>query len=371
MKLFDIFKKNKLSYLESEQLKKYPEKIEIVNFNKKWAGKEAYYCDWFDKWIVLSYEDITFCCEGRPIKSLKPYNEEPISLSKYMQKLDEVLEDMQKDNNPCTGCKQLIKKRIPKYKLSKQIKSFSISHYTKCHLRCAYCFIPYKNLDFKNDMEYDAMDIINYLDNMDMLSDNFEIGWGGGEPTISKYFDKNISEMLEKGYNIFINTTAVKFSDSIYNGMKQKKLSIQVSVDSGTSETYKKVKGVDHFDNVWNNIKKYADFPDNIRIKYILFDWNSNEKDISGFIDKCLWAGIKNITVSPEMTAENSYPIPAKNWKMNDKNVTNMAALIKYLAIKNSINIEPYIGVDWTEKHLKDIDEEFKILSNRGKNNEI
>ena len=35
MKLFDIFKKNKLSYLESEQLKKYPEKIEIVNFNKK------------------------------------------------------------------------------------------------------------------------------------------------------------------------------------------------------------------------------------------------------------------------------------------------------------------------------------------------
>lgn len=355
------YKKNISSETE---LKKFPEKIYIQEFNKKWAGKEAWFCDWFTKWIVFSYEDVTFCCEGREISSLKPPNIEPITLKNYLERLDMVLNDMQLENNPCIGCKQLVKKIIPEYKLYGQIESFSISHYTKCHIRCAYCFIPLKNLGYKDDMKYNAVETINFFRNMNMVSDNAAIGWGGGEPTISKYFDKNIEAIKKMGYKQFINTTAVLFSETIMKGLQEGNISIQISVDSGSPQTYKKVKGVDKYEIVWTNIKKYCQFSNMVRVKYILFEWNANKIDINGFIEKCVWAGVKNVTVSPEMTAENCFPSNPTNWNMNNKKVTDMAALIKYLCKKNGLNLEPYIGVYWTKQHLEDIDIEFKRLNN-------
>lgn len=369
MKLFEFFKKNKLSNLEWEQLKKYPEKISIVNFNKKWKGKEIWHCDIFTKWILFSYNIITFCCEGRPIKSLKPYNEEPISLSKYMQKLDEVLEDMQKDNNPCIGCRNLVKKIFPKYKLSEQIELFTIAHYTKCHINCAYCFLEHKN----TDMQYNAEEAIQYFRYRDMVIPHAHVAWGGGEPTVSKYFEDNIKNISSFGYNQFINTTGIIFSENIMNGLENGNIEVRISVDSGTPETFKKIKGVDKFDIVWNNIKKYCKFPDRVQVKYILFEWNANENDIIGFVKKCKWAGVKNVILAPEMNAEHSFPKPPTKWNMNDKKVTDMAALLEYFMYKNNIILNQTDGLVFTKQHNIDIKKEFDRLSsnNIGENYEF
>lgn len=78
---------------------------------------------------------------------------------------------------------------------------------------------------------------------------------------------------------------------------------MQVSLDSGTPETYYKVKGRDIFDRVIDNLYAYAAVrggKENISLKYIMKNDNCGAPDINGFINLCNEMGITRVTLSPE-----------------------------------------------------------------------
>ena len=87
--------------------------------------------------------------------------------------------------------------------------------------------------------------------------------------------------------------------------MKKNLVNILVSTDSGTRETYKKIKLVDKHNNVWNNIKKYAKHQQNdllVKTKYIIIPRvNDNEKEIREFIDRNIEAGVKHCLIVVEI----------------------------------------------------------------------
>ncbi|MBQ7618363.1 MAG: hypothetical protein IJS50_05760 [Desulfovibrio sp.] len=56
-------------------------------------------------------------------------------------------------------------------------------------------------------------------------------------------------------------------------------------MDSGSAEVYKRVKGVDGFDIVIDNLRKYDQVANkNIDLKYIIFDLNNDIIEINKFL---------------------------------------------------------------------------------------
>jgi molybdenum cofactor biosynthesis enzyme MoaA len=115
------------------------------------------------------------------------------------------------------------------------------------------------------------------------LIDGFtQIVQAAGEITINPKLDEIVS--LLSGYSSKIYSNCVIYSDALYNCLKQGNMMINTSVDAGTRETFAKIKGVDRFEQVCGNIRRYAK-AGMVELKYIFLPGiNDNEADVDGFI---------------------------------------------------------------------------------------
>ena len=100
--------------------------------------------------------------------------------------------------------------------------------------------------------------------------------------------------------------------------MQENRACIIISLDSGNRNLYKKIKRVDCFDNVINNIKLYSSAEyskDNTFLKYIILpEINDNKKDFIQFLDVALDCGIKGIKIDV-----NGLYCRQKNYKIEKK----------------------------------------------------
>jgi adenine C2-methylase RlmN of 23S rRNA A2503 and tRNA A37 len=88
--------------------------------------------------------------------------------------------------------------------------------------------------------------------------------------------------------------------------------SINFSIDSGTRETWLKVKGVDNFGTVINNLGKYSasgSGPEQIVLKYIIFPGvNDSPEDFRALPEIMGDLGAKRLTISCDLrTGRNKY----------------------------------------------------------------
>ena len=107
------------------------------------------------------------------------------------------------------------------------------------------------------------------------------------------------------GRNVEILTSGIKYCKSIEDAFVNDKLKMVVSIDSGTKETYLKIKGVDCFDKVIENLRKYvlaSDFAkENITLKYIIVD-KENDATLKSTLEEAesilTAGGFSNITIN-------------------------------------------------------------------------
>ena len=128
----------------------------------------------------------------------------------------------------------------------------------------------------------------------------------GGEPCIAPEFNDLIQLFLDKKMeNIRVLTNATKFSPIVQKGIEEGRINTVISVDSGTRETFIKVKRFDFYDIVWDNIKKYASVqkkPDSVKTKFILIpNINDTKEEIDKWIEKSIEAGVKHLAFDVEM----------------------------------------------------------------------
>lgn len=320
-------------------------KYKINKFNEKWADKELLFCS-------RIYEDISFlpfsvhkCCHC----SRMPYSPPviyPIPIKKfnfdeYINHLDRIMNSNQTANAACRGCKFLIKQVVPPLPYEKQITFLTINHFTKCNSNCIYCAIGRKTEDIK----YRLLPIIKQMIKQKTINDNCLINWGGGEPLLCSEFE-DIAEFFHKNHiRQAINSSGIEFSNTILEGLKDGSMSIQISPDAGTEETYVKIKRQNNFNRVWENIKKYAQYPDMLFVKYIFFSLSANENDVRQFIEKCKEAKVKHIVIDCESNSANNPRSPFGNIT---EDIIHQASLMKKLAIENNIAYE--ISYQWRDE---------------------
>lgn len=305
-------------------------------------------CTWAHSGLEFKPDSIRSCC----FFCLYNQNEEAITLAEnYRGEIinwDELflkknkLKLSNKNKNYLAECKKCSNLKIKEWDDRNYIDAILFNQWTQCNSNCIYC----KTKNDKNYQKISTYKISPILKEMIQKKilintpDSF-VDFGGGEVTLLDEFDEIINILLNFGINeIIINSSGIEYSNTIANILALGKTILTISIDSASSKTYKKIKQVDKFLNVVENIKKYYNaLPENkknnLLVKYIIIPGiNDNIKEIDLFFSLLSSIGIKSII----LTIESHYL--TKNNNFIPKNVEFLYKYISTKAKKNRINID-------------------------------
>ena len=183
-------------------------------------------------------------------------------------------------------------------------------HY--CNCRCTYC--PFWNVKPKPPL-FSIADILQSLMAQEVIADACTFAWGGGESTLLPEFDEQVILLAGRGYRQFIHTNAVRFSPAIAEVLRRGQAVVNVSLDSGDAAGYARIKGIDAWDQVIENLGRYRQQlvrPDALEIKYIINRDSAHPHAIQRFFDTCRRLDIKRVLYAFDITDrpwEPYYPL--------------------------------------------------------------
>ncbi len=278
-------------------------------------------CDLIEHGMDFFVNSINFCCRIPPTdkgykKLIDNYNGEILNWKDFFKIKREYRNQMKKGNivPECKGCIYLQEKE---WDSEDYISYINFNNWTICNEHCVYCWL--NDEDKPHLTQYNVYPVIKDMADKGYLRQGGHITIAGGEPSVAPEFDELIKLFIDKEMaNIRVLTNATKYSPVILQGIEEQRVNIVVSVDSGTKETFIKVKRYDFYDKVWENIAKYASVqkrPDSVKTKFILIpDINDTEEEINAWIEKSIQAGVKHLAFDIEMMwyNENKNNLPEK-----------------------------------------------------------
>lgn len=306
-------------------------------------------CLFLEEGINFDLNMVSDCCimhndgRGLPIL-LENYHGEMIDWEKlFDKKAERVAQQKEKTIYDCEGCY-----RLAEYNFigDRKISNFHFSHSRLCNARCIYCSEEYSSYS----RNYDTYPIIKDLIEKGYYKAGGEATFQGGEPTLMYHFDELIHLFVENGTIVRVHTSGIRYSETVEEALKQDKGTVVISLDSGCSDTYKKIKQVDSFNKVCETIQKYAKAnPDNIIIKYILVPGvNDNIKEIDKFFKLMKNFGIKTVALDMEVQYAMKY---------ENKNVSeHLYLLVDYfekIAKELNIKVITYSFLSYVLKNRK------------------
>ena len=257
-------------------------------------------CSWLNSnesgGLVLRHGVIDACCTQniRLIDDSQSYCD-----LTYEQIQDKRIDLVNRINNDCNECKNCgFLHEVDEEKIDIGKLSYIIYHPHKtCNLCCCYCSHAkngFVNEHFESE-KFNPLELISHFHNIGMFKDTINFEFGGGEPLILNNIPEAInflSEYYPKSTVIFVsNFSLKKQANDLINVLQNRKIhsKLKTSIDCGTRETYKKIRGRDLYDTVVENIINAAknNAFDEIMLKYIFLEDGSNAsyKDVNGFIN--------------------------------------------------------------------------------------
>ena len=255
--------------------------------------------------ISIEETQIKNCCLVTPTNLdtpvlLQDYDHEKIDWEEVFKSKQKYIERQKKEDiDECKGCYTL---RTQNWDEEKYISYINFNHWYKCNSRCIYCYIP----DMQNKPHKPILSSIKNLIDKNYFKDIGEITFQGGEPTIMEEFEDLINLFLQTNTKIRIHSSGILYSKAVENGLKDGRISIVISSDSGTKETYEKIKKVPCFDKVCENLKKYAScLTENnknaVKAKYIIVPgYNDSIEEIDNWLNIVRISNVKSIIVDFE-----------------------------------------------------------------------
>ena len=274
-------------------------------FNKK---NKYVSCDLIEHGLDFFTNSINFCCRIPPTengykKIIDDYNGELIDWKKFFAIKRKYRNDMKKGNivPECRNCIYLQEKE---WDNEDYISFINFNNWTICNEHCVYCWL--NDEDKPHQVQYNVYPVVKDMADKGFLRKGGHITIAGGEPCVAPEFDELMQLFIDNDlFGIRVLTNATKYSEIVEKGIKLGKVYIVVSVDSGTRETFLKVKRRDFYDRVWENIKKYAsvqEYSDRVKTKFILIPSVNDTKDeIDAWLFKSKDAGVKHVAFDVEM----------------------------------------------------------------------
>ncbi len=265
-------------------------------------------CNIIEHGFDAQIDSINLCCRVSKEKItgkhvlIPDYNGRKINWDDFFKITDE-LRKYQKLGNTISQCQGCIYLENKAWDNEHYINTININNWIKCNASCIYC----DRKEYLHKKEYKLYPLIKSLISNNYLRMPVDITIAGGEPTITSDFDKVLKLFIKNKIKpVRVLTNAIKYNRYIEKGLKEGLVNILVSTDSGTRETYKKIKLTDKHDAVWKNLKKYAKNQCEtslVKTKYIIIpNYNDSNAEISAYINKNIEADIKSCCFDIEIS---------------------------------------------------------------------
>ena len=276
-------------------------------FNKK--KKQKYVsCDLIEHGLDFFTDSINFCCRIPPKedgykKILANYYGEKIDWKNFF-KIKRNYRNQMKEGQIIPECKGCVYLQEKVWDNDDYISFINFNNWTICNEHCVYCWLNYA--DKPHQKQYNVFPAIKDMAERGYLRKGGHITIAGGEPCVAPEFNDLIELFLKYDIEpIRVLTNATVYSEVVERGIKSGNLNIVVSVDSGTKETFTKVKRRDFYDKVWENVARYASVQpasDRVKTKFIVIpDVNDNKEEIDAWINKSIEVGVKHLTLDLEL----------------------------------------------------------------------
>ena len=286
-----------------------------MNLSGLFKKKKKYIsCDLIEHGLDFFTDSINFCCRIPPDdkgykKIIENYHGELIDWKKFFKIKKYYRKEMQK-GNIILECRNCIYLQEKEWDNEDYISFINFNNWTTCNEHCIYCWL--NDADRPHQKQYNIYPAVKDMAEKGFLRKGGNITIAGGEPCSAPEFNSLIKLFIDYDLSsIRVLTNASKYSEFVEQGIKEGRINIVVSVDSGTKEMFKKIKRYDFYDKVWENIKKYASvqpLEDRVKTKYILIPGvNDSEEEITKWIEKSVEAGIKYVAFDVEMMWYNQY----------------------------------------------------------------
>lgn len=295
-------------------------------------------CSFLECSINFDYDTVTDCCishndsRGLPLL-LKDYHGGTIDWEYLFSiKAKRIEQQKQKTIYDCEGCYRLCDYKFTE---ERKISEFHFSHCRACNAKCIYCSKEYS----EGSRNYDTYPIIKDLIEKGYYKSGGEATFQGGEPTLMFHFDDLIELFVHNGTQIRVHSSAIRYSQTVCNALKINKGKIVISLDCANKDVYKKIKQVDSYNYVIENIKKYSlANPVNTIIKYIIIPGiNDNLTEIDRFIKLLKSLGITNSALDIEIQYARKY----EN-KYVSEHIFLLVDYFKQKAFESGINVLIY-----------------------------
>ena len=270
--------------------------------------KKRLYCKRLNETLNFDALKVFYCCATRTGPSIDVPN--PNKIKDIIKKRNSLIKMLDRGEIPaeCVGCFDLKEQEVPKPLILSQFSKppkanmIIVKHFKQCDCSCTYCCEQYLSgrkivLKPKKSDYYDLLPIIKELYKQNMIDKKeLDVHFQGGNVSVLEEFNDLVNIFIKNGVKrVEIATNGIKYLPQIEQICNKTFVDVNISIDAGTKETYKKIKTVDKFEDLIQNLKKYAKLPILLRLKYILVRGiNDNKEEIENYINLMKEIGIKN-----------------------------------------------------------------------------
>jgi pyruvate-formate lyase-activating enzyme len=265
----------------------------IINFEKYNRYKSCWQLERCMYYFLSQFERaLTFCCsdfgKNFPDRVSICNGAHDETMRNFYVTLDRIIEELNAPaetpaQNACVGCRNA---KDGLWRNDRRISLMNFRPPSICNFKCSYCKSRDETLDasFSVDME-EALSFLRFVKEKRIIDADTAIHFAAGEISVHPLRDKILAELQE--HCCWIYTNASVYNDAIGKMLSKGKSRVYPSIDAGSRETFAKIKGVDLFDKVCENLRRYS-LDGLVHLKYIVLpSVNDNEANVEGFIDLC------------------------------------------------------------------------------------
>ena len=298
---YELEKKKEIALAEKERNQEIKENA--INERGEYLS-----CRYIQGGVTFMHSAIRACCSHKcGVTFVEPYAGEDIDWKKIDVERKKLIENCKSGIIPerCKGCVDLEKKRWDDKPL---IDDIFLNYWIHCNCGCVYCVQAqngeYLVKDSKPSNFYDAYKHIKYLYENNMVSKNAHVELVGGDLTVLDEAEDIINTCLDYGVGrMSFHSSCIYYSNALERALREvPNIDFDFSIDCGSRELYKKIKRIDAFDQVIENVKRYLSVSEYVKkgmiAKYIIVDGlNDSVEELAKWLDLMHEIGIKNTKV--------------------------------------------------------------------------
>ncbi|MDR0498320.1 MAG: radical SAM protein [Holophagales bacterium] len=205
----------------------------------------------------------------------------------YYRRCETLRSDLNKGKlTICTGCRNLSPGASnEELKITTVTLDSGMPGATKCNFKCFFCF---HGMNFEKKTHERSENLDSLLEILHYFAENEavrQLNYSAAEITNSPDRVEILRLLKEKKWIGEMNSNGSGYVEEMKELLSENNYWLITSMDSGTPETFARVKGVDAFHKVVENLEKYAASDGQIYIKYILLEGiNCGVPDLEGFV---------------------------------------------------------------------------------------